>query len=171
MAILPVRIYGDPVLREPCVKVETIDGDILVLVKNMHATVQKHKGLGLSAPQVGLHKRLFVVDTTEFEQNGISAALINPEITGTFGEAIYEEGCLSFPGIYIDVRRPRNVGVRFTDDQGREQNREVDGVLARVVLHEFDHLDGKLFIDLLTEDDRQKIETLMQRKGIIPAQS
>jgi len=169
MAILPVRIYGDPFLRKRADKLENIDAAIVSLVKNMYATQAKQKGIGLAAPQVGLSRRLFVVDTSEMIKGGSPAAFVNPEIIGTNGTAVYEEGCLSFPGIYFDVRRPLQVGIRYLDLEGNEHTLEADGVAARIILHEYDHLDGRLFIDLLTEESRRNIENLMRQKGIIPA--
>jgi peptide deformylase len=171
MAVLPVRIYGEPVLRQPTAPLDSIDGAIHTLVQNMYATQVKQKGIGLSGPQVGLSRRLFTVDTTEFIKDGGPAVFINPEILGTDGEAVYEEGCLSFPGIYFDVRRPRTVGLRYLDLAGNEQVVEADGVLARIILHEFDHLEGRLFIDTLNEEGRIRIEGIMQQRGIIPARS
>ena len=171
MAILPVRIYGDPILREHAEPVDNIDGTIDALVKNMFATAVKQKGLGLAGPQVGLSRRLFIVDTTEVVKNGSPAAFINPEIIGAHGEAIYEEGCLSFPGIFFDVHRARQVGLRYLDLEGKENIIEADGVLARVILHEFDHLDGHLFIDSLSENGREKIERVLRERGIIPVKS
>jgi len=170
MAVLPVRIYGDPVLREPTAPLESIDGTIDTLVRNMYATQIKLKGIGLSGPQVGLSRRLFTVDTTELVKDGGPQSFINPEIIGTDGEAVYEEGCLSFPGVYFDVRRPRKVGLRYLDLEGNEQAIEADGVLARIILHEFDHLEGRLFIDTLSEEGRIRIEEVMRQRGIIPAQ-
>jgi len=170
MAVLPVRIYGDPVLRLPTAPLESIDGTIDTLVRNMYATQVKQKGIGLSGPQIGLSRRLFTVDTTELVKDGRPQAFINPEITGTDGEAVYEEGCLSFPGVYFDVRRPRKVGLRYIDLEGNEQAIEADGVLARIILHEFDHLEGRLFIDTLSEEGLIRIEGIMRQRGIIPAQ-
>jgi peptide deformylase len=171
MAILPVRIYGDPVLRQHAERLTDIDGSVSTLVKNMLATMKKQKGIGLAAPQVGLNKRLFVIDASEVTEEEYPPALINPEIIGTHGEAIYEEGCLSFPGVYFDVRRPRQVAVRYRDLDSKEHTIEDNGILARIILHEYDHLEGRLFIDLLTEQERRNVESLMRQKGIIPAES
>ena len=169
MAVLPVRIYGDSALRQTAKPLADIDGATSTLVKNMLATLKKQKGLGLAAPQVGLSVRLFVMDVSELTDIGEPTALINPEIIGTHGEAIYQEGCLSFPGVYFDVRRPRQVGARYRDLDGKEHTIEDNGILARIILHEYDHLEGRLFIDLLTEQERRNVESLMRQKGIIPA--
>jgi len=169
MAILPVRIYGDPLLRKRAERLENIDAATDSLVENMYATLAKQNGIGLAAPQVGLSRRLFVADTSPVIERGSRAVFINPEIIGTDGDAVYEEGCLSFPGIYFDLHRPRRVGIRYLDLQGNEHNLEANGVLARIILHEFDHLEGRLFIDLLTEEAREKIKKLMRQRNIIPA--
>lgn len=170
MAVLPVRIYGDSALRQTVKPLADIDGATSTLVKNMLATLKKQKGIGLAAPQVGLSVRLFVMDASELTDIGEPTALINPEIIGTHGEAIYQEGCLSFPGVYFDVQRPRQAGVRYRDLDGKEHTIEDNGILARIILHEYDHLEGRLFIDLLTEQERRNIESLMRQKGIIPAE-
>ena len=169
MAILPVRIYGDPLLRKRAERLENIDAAIDSLAKNMYATLAKQNAIGLAAPQVGLSRRLFAADTSPVIEGGSRAVFINPEIISTDGEAIYEEGCLSFPGIYFDLHRPRRVGIKYLDLDGSEHNLEANGVLARIILHEFDHLEGRLFVDLLTEEAREKIKKLMRQRNIIPA--
>lgn len=169
MAVLPVRIYGDPALRQKARPLVDIDSATHALVKNMLATLKKKKGIGLAAPQVGLNMRLFVVDAAEVADCGPPIALINPEIIGTYGEAIYQEGCLSFPEVYFDVQRPRHAGIRYLDLDGNTQTLEDNGVLARIILHEYDHLEGRLFIDFLTEQERQTVESQLRQKGIIPA--
>jgi peptide deformylase len=168
MAILPVRIYGDAVLRETARPLASIDGTISTLAANMFATLKRYQGLGLAAPQVGLAVRLFIMDASEVAGVGEPTVFINPEIIGTNGEAIYQEGCLSFPGVYFDVRRPRQIGVRYLDLDGREHTIEDNGVLGRIILHEYDHLEGRLFVDTLTEQDRRNVEAAMREKGIIP---
>jgi len=166
MSVLPVRLYGDPVLRGPTEPVGNIDTTIATLVRNMHATQAQQGGIGLAAPQVGLSRRLFVVDISSVERGSSPAVYINPEIIGTYGEVVDEEGCLSFPGIHLDVRRARQVGLRYLDLDGRERTLDADGLLARVVLHEFDHLEGRLFVDTLTEEARADVLILLREQGI-----
>jgi len=170
MAVLPVRIYGDAVLRQIARPVAEIDAAIHTLVKNMFATLREQKGIGLAAPQVGLSTRLFVMDPTDVASVGQPTVLINPEIIGSHGETIYQEGCLSFPGIYFDVCRPRHVGVRYFDLDGKECTIEDDGILARIILHEHDHLEGRLFVDTLNGQGRRTVEAALREKGIISAQ-
>jgi len=167
MSILPVRLFGDPVLRKHAEPVEDIDATIAALVKNMYVTQARQKGIGLAAPQVGLSRRLFVVDTTELITAGSSSAYLNPELIGTYGEVVYEEGCLSFPGIHLDICRPRQIGLRFVDLEGKEHTLDADGILARIILHELDHLEGRLFIDMLPEEAQKQVVALLRERGVI----
>ncbi len=171
MAILPVRIYGDAVLREITTPVQNIDETINALATNMFATQAAQRGIGLAAPQVGLRLRMFTADTTELVKDGGKYVFINPEIIDTAGSAVYEEGCLSFPGVYFDVRRPKKAGIRYYDLNGSEHELETDGVLARIILHEYDHLDGRLYIDTLDDAGKEKVEESLRERGLFPARS
>jgi len=142
-----IVLYGDPVLREKAVLVDSIDREIKDLVSDMIDTLKKAQGLGLAAPQVGVLRRVFIVDMSVMNMNGTMRVFINPEIVETSGETELEEGCLSFPGIYQHIVRAANVLVRATDLDGKEFQLSLDGLAARAVLHEYDHLDGVLFID------------------------
>lgn len=157
-------------LRQPADPLTNINATIRTLVKNMYATQARQNGIGLAAPQVGLSRRLFVVDTTEVVREGSAAVFINPEIIGTHGTIVCEEGCLSFPGIHLDIPRPRQVGVRYLDLEGEEHTLEAEGILARIILHEYDHLEGKLFVDTLTAEARERIAALLRNKGDLAAQ-
>lgn len=142
-----IVIYGNPVLREVSKPVDEINQEVKDLVSAMSATLKKAKGLGLSAVQIGVLKRVFIVDLSAVDINETLRVFINPEILVTDGEIEFEEGCLSFPGIYQKIVRPEKVKVRAADLDGRIFEMEATGLIGRAVLHEFDHLEGKLFID------------------------
>ena len=143
MAVYKVLEVGNKVLREQAKDVPKITKNIIKLLDNMADTLYDAKGLGLAAPQVGVSKRVVVIDVGE----GL-LELINPEILESDGERVISEGCLSVPGVFFDVPRPEKVRVRFTDRHGVEQVVWADDMLARVVQHEIDHLDGIIFTDL-----------------------
>lgn len=145
-----VLIYGHETLRRTAAPVAEIDGEVRQLIEAMLATMYGAPGIGLAAPQIGVLQRVFVVDPSKMDASGGRLALINPEILAFAGMTEYEEGCLSVPGIYADVRRPERIQVRFHDLDGRQHEREYGGVMARVIQHEHDHLDGKLFVDHLS---------------------
>jgi len=146
----PIVIYGDPVLREISQPVDTIDQEIKDLVFTMVDTLKKANGLGLSAVQVGVLKRVFIVDLSAIDINETLRVFINPEIIETSGEVELEEGCLSFPGLYQRIVRPANVRMKATDLDGNQFEMEAHGMVARAILHEYDHLEGKLFVDYLS---------------------
>ena len=150
MAVRPIVLYGDPVLREKAKPVEKIDRNIKNLVADMIATLKHANGLGLAAPQVGESFRIFIIDISALELTESVRVFINPEILETSGEVLMEEGCLSFPGIYQKVTRSERALVRATDLEGKQFTLNASGMLARAILHEFDHLEGKLFIDYIT---------------------
>lgn len=147
MTAKPVRLYGDPILRRESEAVSKIDGEMIDLVNEMIATVEAANGLGLAAPQIGVSKRVIVVVAVDDEGRRSHYPLYNPEIVSACGEDIREEGCLSLPDIYADVKRPESVVVTGLDSAGRKVNFEASGVMARAFAHEIDHLDGILFID------------------------
>lgn len=141
MALRKIRIFGDPVLEKTAKQVKSITPRIKLLVNDMFDTMYHDNGVGLAAPQVGILKRIFVVDVDR--EN--SYVFINPEILETSGEQTGEEGCLSLPGKCGIVTRPNHVKVRATDLTGCEFEMEAEGLLARAILHENDHLDGVLY--------------------------
>ena len=147
MAERRIVTYGDPVLREVCEPVEEINQEIKDLVSSMTDTLKEANGLGLAAPQVGVAKRLFIVDLSAVDINATLKVFINPEILESSGEVEMEEGCLSFPGMYQKIRRASHVKVRATNLDGKVFEMEATGIAARAVLHEYDHLEGVLFID------------------------
>ncbi|MEW6015605.1 MAG: peptide deformylase [Candidatus Zixiibacteriota bacterium] len=154
MAVRPIVLYGDPVLREKAQPVEKIDRKIKNLVADMIATLKHANGLGLAAPQVGESFRIFIIDISALDLTESVRVFINPEILETSGEVVMEEGCLSFPGIYQKVQRAERVRVRATDLEGKEFTLSASGMLARAILHEYDHLEGKLFIDYISPVSR-----------------
>jgi peptide deformylase len=142
MALRNIRKYGDDVLRKKCREVENIDNRILTLIEDMKETMYEAEGVGLAAPQVGILKRLFVIDIGDGP-----LVFINPEIVEVSGSQIDEEGCLSLPGETKEVVRPNYVKARALNEKGEEFEIEGEELLARAILHEYDHLNGTLFID------------------------
>jgi len=163
VAVRPIVIYGDPVLREKAKPVEKIDQEVKDLVADMIATLKDANGLGLAAPQVGVSKRIFITDLSSLELTESMRVFINPEIIDTSGETILEEGCLSFPGLYQKVSRPEELKIRALDVEGNEFELNVSGMLARAILHEYDHLEGILFIDHLSSLSRALIKGRLRK--------
>lgn len=163
MAERPIVIYGDPVLREVTQPVEEIDREVKDLVSRMVDTLKKARGLGLAASQVGVPRRLFIVDLSAVDINESLRVFINPEIIETEGEIEMEEGCLSFPELYLKITRPERVKVRATDLEGNRFELSADGVAARAILHEYDHTLGRLFIDHLTPLSRTMIKGRLRK--------
>jgi peptide deformylase len=164
MAVLPIRLYGDPVLREKSWPVAAITPAVRALAQDMIDTMTSANGIGLAAPQVGELVRLFVVDLNTTGSEAIldrtgsleevhppQIVLINPEIVKQEGEQTGDEGCLSFPDLYDKVTRPNVVRVAALDLEGEPFEIEGSGILARALVHEVDHLDGVLFIDRLSK--------------------
>ena len=149
MAILPIRIYPDPVLRVKTRKVEKFDDRLRKLAANMVETMHAAPGVGLAAPQVGSDLRLAVVDISVGEDPALLKVLVNPEIVRREGLATDVEGCLSLPGITDKVDRPTAITVRAQDLAGQPFELEVEEYMARAICHEVDHLDGILFTDHL----------------------
>ncbi|WP_315077157.1 peptide deformylase [uncultured Clostridium sp.] len=142
MALRNIRKYGDSVLRKKCREVEKIDERLVTLIKDMLETMYDADGVGLAAPQVGILKRLFIVDIGDGP-----LVFINPEILDTNGNQVDEEGCLSLPGKTEPVMRPNYVKARGLNEKWEEFEIEAEELLARAILHEYDHLNGTLFID------------------------
>ena len=148
MAVLEIVTYPDPVLSKKCKVIEELDTDTLALAGDMMETMlDSPNGIGLAAPQVGRDVRLIVVEQNPSDQRGDIACLINPEVIEAEGEECAEEGCLSLPDHYNDVTRAEWVKVKYLDQDGNEQVMEADGLLARCLQHEIDHLEGKLVVD------------------------
>ena len=150
MAIRIIRTYGDDILRKKGKVVDEINQRILLLIKDMIETMYNSKGVGLAAQQVGILKRIVVIDVG----NG-PMAIINPEIIEVLGSQLSNEGCLSLPGIQKDVVRPEKVRVKALNEKGEEIVIEGEGLLAIALCHEIDHLDGVLFIDKAIEGEKK----------------
>ena len=164
MTTLAVRIFGDPVLRQRALEVEDFDGGLARLATDLFDTMRAAEGVGLAANQVGVLRRLFTYEVPELEgRPGASGAIVNPVLLGrSDDEQDGDEGCLSFPGLFYPLRRPLTVRVSHRDLAGEEHELELSGFLARVWLHEMDHLDGVLFIDHLAKHDRAEAMRLMR---------
>lgn len=148
MAVLEIKKFNNPVLRKKCEEVKEINGEIKKLIDDMIETMEKNHGIGLAAPQVGTFKRIIVLKA-DLTESDISA-LINPKIIKKSSEAeIGEEGCLSFPGLYLKIRRAKRVEAEGLDINGKKIKLMADDILARILQHEIDHLDGILFFDRL----------------------
>ncbi len=158
MAILPILTAPDPRLKAKAARVATVDDRIRTLMADMLETMYKAPGIGLAAPQVGVGERVIVMDTGKTEEDRNPLRMANPEIVWASDEDnTYEEGCLSVPEHYGNVVRPKEVKVRYLDQDGAAREIHADGLLATVVQHEMDHLDGILFIDHLSSLKRNMI--------------
>ncbi len=156
-----ILTLGHDVLREKAEEVSQIDGKTVHLVKEMIQTMHEGRGIGLAATQVGILERIFVVHLAE----DIPRVFINPVLKGVSPEtSLYEEGCLSIPGIYADVKRPEMISIDALDERGKPFHLDADGLLARVIQHELDHLNGVLFIDHLSELKRKRIIRTWEQK-------
>lgn len=148
--ILKVVKYGDPILTKRADEIGEFDANLHKLVDDMFETMYGAPGVGLAAPQVGILKRLFVMDCSSGKDKKQKVTLINPVIETEEGEQVGDEGCLSFPGLFLEVKRPQRVVVRAQDIDGSEIRLDVMDLEARCVSHETDHLDGELFINYLS---------------------
>jgi peptide deformylase len=162
MALLNVRLYGDPVLRQVAEPVEVVTPDIKRLIADMTETMWHQVGIGLAASQVGIPLRILVMD----DGKRGARALINPVITERGGKVREEEGCLSLPGIFAEVERSEWVRLSAEDDEKRPVSFEARGLQAKVIQHEIDHLDGILFIDRLPPVTRDRIKKRIQKEGL-----
>lgn len=165
--MLKIIIYPDTALRRKTKPVKNVDGEIKSLIREMMEAMVENDGLGLAAPQVGVLKNIITV--SPMDKNGNikpPMGLVNPEIYSTGGSVILEEGCLSLPGVYADVERPENIRVRFLNENNQKEDIAAEGWLARAILHETDHLKGKIFWDRLGAIKRdvlkRKFRKLMQ---------
>ena len=156
MATLQILEYPDPRLRKQAVPVETVDKDVRRLVEDMFETMYAAPGIGLAATQVDTHKRVLVLDVSEGKDN--PQCFINPVILEQEGSEICEEGCLSVPEFTANVERAEKIKVRALDRRGVSFQLDADGLLAVCIQHEMDHLEGKLFIDYLSELKRQRLK-------------
>ncbi|MFQ3619681.1 MAG: peptide deformylase [Spirochaetales bacterium] len=158
---MTILTLGNEVLRQEAKDVTNINGETKRLIQELFETMQVGRGIGLAGPQVGVLQRIFVVQLAE----DIPRVFINPVIKGVSVESSqYEEGCLSIPGIYADVERPEKVSIEAWDERGKPFRLDAEGLLARVIQHEMDHLKGILFIDHLSELKRKRILRIWEQK-------
>ena len=170
MGLLEIRMFGDPVLRQPALEVRDFDGALARLAHDMMETMHAASGVGLAANQVGVLRRLFTYDDPgDDDVEGTAGAVVNAVLLGS-SEDVEEsdEGCLSFPGLFYPVKRPLTVHVRHQDLHGEEHEMELSGFGARIWLHEMDHLNGVLFIDHLARHDRREAMRLMRERDLHP---
>jgi len=157
----PLEIFklGSKTLRTEAKRISKVDNQIRNLAKDMLQSMYTAKGIGLAGPQVGISKELLVIDINFEDSAAEPLILINPEITA-FGSTLnsYEEGCLSIPGVYLNVVRPSTIKLKFRDEMGRPRKMNADGLLARCIQHEVDHLRGVLFVDRVTSKEELKTE-------------
>src|SRR5437867_2588884 len=152
MAIRTIRLYPDPVLREPAAAVTVVDDSVRTLARDLAETMYDAPGVGLAAPQVGVQRRVVVYRVSEEDE---LRTLINPEIVSSSGELTEDEGCLSIPGLAYPVTRAQRVSVKALDLDGKSVAYDAEDLEARVIQHEIDHLDGVLFIDRIDEEMRR----------------
>ena len=170
----PLEIFklGSETLRKEARRISKVDNQIRNLAKDMLQSMYSAKGIGLAGPQVGISKELLVIDINFEDSAAEPLILINPEITA-FGSTLntYEEGCLSIPGVYLNVVRPSTIKLKFRDEMGRPRKMNADGLLARCIQHEVDHLKGVLFIDRVTSKEELKKELTKEgykMKDVLP---
>jgi peptide deformylase len=158
MSKLEIITLPDPILRKVAAPVERVDDALRRLADDMLDAMYEAPGIGLAAPQVGVSRRLIVLDVSEKDGEKKPLVMVNPEIlTRSDERRVYEEGCLSIPDVKVEIERPAVVNVRFLDREGRQQELSADGLLATAIQHEVDHLEGRLIIDFLTRLKRDII--------------
>ncbi len=162
MAKLTILEFPDARLRKKAVPVDVVDDELRTLVDDMFETMYAAPGIGLAATQVDVHRRLLVADVSSDKSE--PHVFINPEILEKDGVTVTEEGCLSVPGYFEEVKRADHIRVRYLDREGRECESEFEGLLAVCVQHEIDHLDGKLFVDYLSEAKRSRIRKKLEKE-------
>ena len=162
MTRLTILEYPDPRLRTVAQPVEAVDDELRTLINDMLETMYASKGIGLAATQVNVHRRLLVIDLSDEHDQPL--VFVNPEIISRQDIVMTQEGCLSVPGIYDDVERAERVRVRALGRDGKQFELDAEGLLAVCVQHEIDHLDGKLFVDYLSELKRQRIRKKLEKE-------
>ena len=157
MSVLEVVNYGDPILRKKCQSVSDFS-KLSSFVEDMFDTMYEEEGIGLAANQVGVDMNLFIIDISHTDEKEFPRVFINGEIIKSDGEGVYSEGCLSIPQIALEVTRPEKIRFKYQDMKKIWHEEEFDGLLARAIQHEMDHLNGVLIIDLVSEMQRAKIQ-------------
>ena len=161
--IRPLPKYGAPELKKVSSQVEEFGIDLEKLVDDLKQTMYAEKGVGLAAPQIGVNLRVIVADVTTAGEEGELLSLVNPEIVDSQGKEKREEGCLSIPGFTAMVERPSHIGIRAQDLRGEPVERDAEGLLARVISHEIDHLDGILYLDRISRLKRDLIKRKIKK--------
>lgn len=162
MAVLKITTYGNPILRKKVKPINKIDAGLKKLAHDMLETMHKADGIGLAGPQIGKSISIFVADISPIQEEMKPMVFLNIEILEFFGSSPYNEGCLSIPGVVGEVIRPEKIKIRYMDLSGRRQEGMAEGVLARVIQHETDHLNGKLFIDYMTKDMLDPFKSILK---------
>ena len=158
MTIKPLIILPDPILRQVSQPIETVDGEMRKLADNMLETMYDAPGIGLAAIQIGVARRMLVLDVSKDGEDKQPLVFINPEVVAaTDARSVYEEGCLSIPDYYAEVERPAGITVKHLDRDGKERLTEAEGLLATCLQHEIDHLNGVLFIDHISKLKREMV--------------
>ena len=158
-----LTLFPEPVLRQRAVPIEAFDGELERIVEAMYARMYASGGVGLAAPQVGLRKRILVLNAEGERGKGEELTMINPEIVGREGApSDYEEGCLSFPGIYAQVTRPERCTVKFQDVDGNAREETFEGFTSRIIQHEYDHLEGVLLVDRMSPADKLRNKAALE---------
>jgi peptide deformylase len=164
MALLPILTLPDPILRKTALPVERVDNDLRRLMDDMLATMYEAPGIGLAAPQVGILRRLIVMDPAKDDMPRTPVFMVNPEILERSEEMrLHEEGCLSIPEFTAEIERPGKTRVVFLDREGKRQEAELEGIWSTLVQHEVDHLNGVLFIDYLSRLKRDMVVKKMTK--------
>ena len=156
MSVLEVVHYGDPILRKKCNPVKEFS-NLESLLDDMFDTMYEENGIGLAANQVGLNMNLFIIDITGIEEDEKTRVFINGKIIDAWGESWFEEGCLSIPDIRLNVKRPDIIKFKYQDEKGQEFEEEFDGLLARAIQHEVDHLNGVFIVDRVSKSEKMSI--------------
>ena len=168
MTRLTILEFPDPRLRTKALPVGAVDGELRELIDDMLETMYAAKGIGLAATQVNVHRRVLVTDVSE--ARNAPRVFVNPEILSRDGTETSQEGCLSVPGYYDEVERAARIRVRALDGNGKSFEEDLDGLLAICVQHEIDHLDGKLFVDYLSEMKRQRVRKKLEKERRLRAE-
>ena len=155
MSVFDVVHYGDPILRKKCLPVEDFI-NISKFVDDMFDTMYEEEGIGLAANQVGVNMHLFIIDIAHTDENEFPRVFINGEIISNEGESVFSEGCLSIPQVSLDVVRPETITIKFQDLEKKWHQEKFNGLLARAIQHEIDHLNGVLMIDLVNDIQRSE---------------
>jgi peptide deformylase len=159
-----IRFIGDPVLRRETEAISVFDDSLDQFVGNMIETMHENDGIGLAAPQIGYSRKILVVDISPIEDDNTPQVFINPQILEQWGESVVEEGCLSIPEVREEVVRPEGIKVEYQNSKGQKKIEKYDGWMARVLQHEIDHINGILFVDLISPIKRK----LFFEQGLLP---